>query len=114
MDEHMLLSEAWEKEAHRWVEWARTPGHDSYWKFHKEQFLPLLPSFLRLPAFHAYILCSKCIHSNVGIIESGSMCDKQLSYSHGNGDHPLAHLFVLRQSSLRYLLNESLACHRQF
>jgi ubiquinone/menaquinone biosynthesis C-methylase UbiE len=43
MDEQMLLSDAWEKEAHRWMEWARTPGHDSYWKFHKEQFLPLLP-----------------------------------------------------------------------
>jgi SAM-dependent methyltransferase len=37
------LSEAWEGEAERWIEWARTPGHDSYWRFHRDQFLRLLP-----------------------------------------------------------------------
>ena len=37
------LSEAWETEAERWIKWARTPGHDSYWRFHRDQFLRLLP-----------------------------------------------------------------------
>src|SRR3954468_7009993 len=37
------LSAGWEAEAGRWIEWARAPGHDSYWRFHRDQFLPLLP-----------------------------------------------------------------------
>jgi ubiquinone/menaquinone biosynthesis C-methylase UbiE len=39
----MLLSEAWNQEAARWAEWARKPGHDSYWRFHRDQFLGLVP-----------------------------------------------------------------------
>jgi SAM-dependent methyltransferase len=34
---------AWERAAPVWVEWARAPGHDSYWRFHRDQFLELLP-----------------------------------------------------------------------
>ena len=37
------LSEVWEAEAERWIQWARTPGHDSYSQFHRDQFLRLLP-----------------------------------------------------------------------
>ena len=37
------LKEAWDAEAERWIEWARTPGHDSYWRFHRDQFLRLVP-----------------------------------------------------------------------
>lgn len=37
------LSDAWEKEALRWAAWAREPGHDSYWKFHRDQFFELVP-----------------------------------------------------------------------
>jgi len=37
------LSAAWEAEAERWIQWARMPGHDSYWQFHRDQFLRLLP-----------------------------------------------------------------------
>ena len=37
------LSEAWEKEAARWIKWAREPGHDSYWQFPRDQFFELLP-----------------------------------------------------------------------
>lgn len=39
----MTLQEAWETEAWNWIAWARTPGHDSYWKFHRDAFLPGLP-----------------------------------------------------------------------
>jgi SAM-dependent methyltransferase len=39
----MHLGEAWDAEAERWIQWARTPGHDSYWRFHRDQFLRLLP-----------------------------------------------------------------------
>jgi SAM-dependent methyltransferase len=38
------LGDAWEAEARNWVAWARTPGHDSYWQFHRARFLQLLPS----------------------------------------------------------------------
>src|SRR5258707_15449473 len=37
------LSVGWEAEARQWIQWARTPGHDSYWRFHRDQFLRLLP-----------------------------------------------------------------------
>ena len=37
------LRDAWQAEAQRWVEWARRPGHDSYWRFHRDRFLDLLP-----------------------------------------------------------------------
>ena len=37
------MSDAWEAQAQRWVVWARTPGHDSYWRYHRDRFLRLLP-----------------------------------------------------------------------
>jgi SAM-dependent methyltransferase len=39
----MSLRESWEENAARWIVWARTPGHDSYGRFHRDQFLELLP-----------------------------------------------------------------------
>ena len=39
----MNLRDAWEKEAANWVAWARAPGHDSYWTFHRDAFLNVLP-----------------------------------------------------------------------
>jgi SAM-dependent methyltransferase len=39
----MSLSDAWEREAKAWITWARAPGHDSYWRFHRDQFFDLLP-----------------------------------------------------------------------
>jgi len=44
----MKLRHAWEKNAPDWVRWAREPGHDSYWRFHRERFLALLPEPGRL------------------------------------------------------------------
>jgi SAM-dependent methyltransferase len=40
----MDLSERWEAEAARWIAWARAPGHDSFWRFHRDQFLDIVPS----------------------------------------------------------------------
>jgi SAM-dependent methyltransferase len=37
------LREAWDAAAAEWIAWARTPDHDSYWRFHREAFLPLVP-----------------------------------------------------------------------
>lgn len=37
------LRVAWEQQAAAWLAWARTPGHDSYWQFHRDQFLELVP-----------------------------------------------------------------------
>lgn len=39
----MTLRDAWDAQAARWSVWARTPGHDSYWRFHRERFFELLP-----------------------------------------------------------------------
>ena len=38
------LSEAWDEHAEDFIRWVREPGHDSYWQFHRDQFLPLLPA----------------------------------------------------------------------
>ena len=43
-----VLRDAWESEAEDWVRWARAPGHDSYWTFHRDAFLALLPGPGRL------------------------------------------------------------------
>ena len=40
----MSLRDAWEAEARNWVAWARAPGHDSYWRFHRDRFLQILPA----------------------------------------------------------------------
>jgi SAM-dependent methyltransferase len=37
------LRASWEEHSTEWVEWARRPGHDTYWKFHRDLFLELLP-----------------------------------------------------------------------
>lgn len=42
------LDEAWDEHAAAWIAWARAPGHDSYWKFHRAAFLPLIPAPGRL------------------------------------------------------------------
>ena len=39
----MTLRENWEAQAGQWIAWARAAGHDSYWRFHRDQFLALLP-----------------------------------------------------------------------
>jgi SAM-dependent methyltransferase len=42
------LSEHWERHAADWTRWAREPGHDSYWRFHRDRFFELLPPPARL------------------------------------------------------------------
>lgn len=37
------LRSAWEARAQALIEWFRTPDHDSYWRFHRDQFFELLP-----------------------------------------------------------------------
>jgi len=37
------LRAAWEAHARNWVAWAREPAHDSYWLFHRDLFVRLLP-----------------------------------------------------------------------
>jgi SAM-dependent methyltransferase len=39
----MNLADSWEAQAGQWIRWARFPGHDSYWRYHRDQFLELLP-----------------------------------------------------------------------
>jgi SAM-dependent methyltransferase len=39
----MDLGRSWVLESDKWIAWARTPMHDSYWRFHRDQFLELLP-----------------------------------------------------------------------
>ena len=37
------LAAEWEEHAAEFIAWAREPGHDSYWQYHRDQFLELLP-----------------------------------------------------------------------
>ncbi len=43
-DQVGLLRESWDTHAHEWIKWVRAPGRqDSYWRFHRERFLSLVP-----------------------------------------------------------------------
>jgi SAM-dependent methyltransferase len=42
-EEYTTQSEHWERHAEAWVRWARKPGHDTYWRFHRDRFLELVP-----------------------------------------------------------------------
>jgi ubiquinone/menaquinone biosynthesis C-methylase UbiE len=44
----VTLGSRWEEQAPNWIRWAREPDHDSYWRFHREQFLGSLPGPGRL------------------------------------------------------------------
>jgi SAM-dependent methyltransferase len=44
----VTLGERWEEQAPNWIRWAREPGHDSYWRFHRDAFLASLPAPGRL------------------------------------------------------------------
>jgi SAM-dependent methyltransferase len=44
VDDVSDLSESWEAQAQPWIRWARKAGHDSYWRYHRDQFLGLLPA----------------------------------------------------------------------
>jgi SAM-dependent methyltransferase len=37
------LRQAWEEVASQWIAWAREPGFDSYWRFHRDRFLEIVP-----------------------------------------------------------------------
>jgi SAM-dependent methyltransferase len=37
------LREAWEEHGAAWVAWAREPHQDSYWRFHRDAFLEIVP-----------------------------------------------------------------------
>lgn len=39
----MTLADSWEAQSQHWIQWARRPGFDSYWRYHRDQFLQLLP-----------------------------------------------------------------------
>jgi SAM-dependent methyltransferase len=43
-----MLRQTWERNAEAWIRWAREPGHDSYWRFHRDRFFELMPSPGRL------------------------------------------------------------------
>lgn len=40
----MSLRDRWEENANAWIDWARSPGHDSYWRHHRDQFLEIAPA----------------------------------------------------------------------
>ena len=42
------MREAWDGQAANWTRWARTPGHDSYERFHGARFFELVPTPGRL------------------------------------------------------------------
>jgi SAM-dependent methyltransferase len=44
----LSLRDRWEEQAPNWIRWAREPGHDSYWRFHRDGFLASLPAPGRL------------------------------------------------------------------
>ena len=48
-DQVERLSDSWDAHAPEWIKWVRAPGRqDSYWRFHRERFLSLVPAAGRL------------------------------------------------------------------
>ncbi len=48
-DQVERLSKSWDAHAQEWIDWVRAPSRqDSYWRFHGEQFLSLVPPAGRL------------------------------------------------------------------
>ena len=43
-DDTLDLAEEWEAIAPDWISWARAPDFDSYWRYHRDLFLELLPA----------------------------------------------------------------------
>src|SRR5687767_8802221 len=39
----MDIQRLWEERAQEWIAWARTPGHDAYWAYHRSFFEEILP-----------------------------------------------------------------------
>jgi SAM-dependent methyltransferase len=39
----VTLRDAWDDAAPEWIPWARAPGHDSYWRFHRDALFDLVP-----------------------------------------------------------------------
>jgi len=37
------LAAAWREHSSEFIAWARAPGHDSYWRFHRDIFLDIVP-----------------------------------------------------------------------
>jgi SAM-dependent methyltransferase len=47
-DQVGLLSESWNEHAQEWIDWVRAPDRqDSYWRFHRDRFLALIPPLKR-------------------------------------------------------------------
>lgn len=42
--ESLNLRKAWERNAESFIAWARKPGFDSYWRFHRDQFFEIVPA----------------------------------------------------------------------
>jgi SAM-dependent methyltransferase len=42
-EEEVDLRSAWDDQSEKWIAWAREPGHDSYWRFHRDAFLEIVP-----------------------------------------------------------------------
>jgi SAM-dependent methyltransferase len=38
-----VLRKEWDVHAEKWIAWVRAPGHDSYWRFHRDAFLTIVP-----------------------------------------------------------------------
>lgn len=48
-DQIERLSDSWDAHADEWIKWVRAPGRqDSYWRFHRERLLSLVPAADRL------------------------------------------------------------------
>jgi SAM-dependent methyltransferase len=80
------LSDRWNLQAKDWITWARAPGHDSYWRFHRDAFFEFLPP----PGYRTVdIGCGegrvtrdlrKAGHKVVGIDRSPAMCSAALTH----------------------------------
>ena len=83
-----VLRDKWDEHANEWIAWVRDPGQpDSYWRFHRERFLSLVPPPGR---FTLDVGCGegrvgrdlqKAGHTVIGVDWSATMCKAATTHS---------------------------------
>jgi SAM-dependent methyltransferase len=110
-DQAGLLREAWNAHAREWIEWVRAPGWpDSYWRFHRDEFLTLVPKTSNLTVDIG------CGEGRVGrdLVEHGHKqvfgIDCSLIMCHAAADHPKAAPAVVADAVRLPLADASVDC----
>lgn len=110
-DQARPLSKFWNAHAREWIDWVRAPGgQDSYWRFHRDEFLALVPKTSDLTVDIG------CGEGRVGrdLVEHGHQrvfgIDCSFIMCHAATDHPKAAPAVVADAVCLPLADASADC----